>query len=151
MTRTMMSSSRGTDQGEEPDRTSAGFVKSVIKVLSGSRYLTPDGSGKDGPTTDRYGEETTDRNLVSGQSPDGTTRQESAVKESLESSGERGYEAGFSSLPISDAEYELRYFGGSEGPSSFSTKLPRKETTLDVNQKNPLDLHRATETKCYTK
>ena len=61
-------------EGKEPEKhvfreQPPGFVKSVIKALSGSRFMTPEGPGRDSQATENLGAERTHREIAR-RSPD---------------------------------------------------------------------------------
>ncbi len=85
-----MSSSQDSDSMGGQDRKSAGFVKSVIKALSGSRFMSPDGSTRASPTIEQLDTEKPDQNLSREQYSDEVDNHGSYV---MESAVERGYES----------------------------------------------------------
>jgi hypothetical protein len=80
-----MSSSRESDRGEEQDRKPQGFVRSVLKVLSGSRFTPSEGFAGDRPSGDYSGEGQPSRHRVIAQISDGAGDQTPPVRESLSS------------------------------------------------------------------
>ena len=106
----MSSGNRDTGLGEEPERKQISFVRSVINVLSGSRFSTPEGSGRNSPIADSLEAERTHREVERNRSP-----------EELENLGpvshnlydERGYDREDQSLPMGELEKEFRLMGGS--------------------------------------
>jgi hypothetical protein len=125
-----MSSGQESDQEEFPERKPVGFVKSVIKALSGSRYMTPDGSMKSsiedpnnaGLTGRNHGQIVSDQN--------------STNVDPLESREERGYVPEMSSLPMKVTKKELRYVGGSDKMSSFQAELTDIPVGSDLDQED---------------
>jgi hypothetical protein len=82
-------------EGFSQDRNSGGFIKSVIKVLSGSRLRTPDESTRASPEIEPLEE------YYRTQNSDELMNQGSASRESSE---KRGYEDEDQSLPIGESE-----------------------------------------------
>ena len=121
-----MSSSQEMDQSEGQSRRSAGFVKSVIKVLSGSRFMTPEGLEKDSPTPERHDARMADRELNDGQNSDELSRQESDLRESLE---QKRYYDEFRALPMNELTKELRYM---DVPSSISAGFKENKNSLGL-------------------
>ena len=89
-----MSSSQKTDTMGGQDRTSAGFIKSVIKALSGPRrFQSPEGATRNSPTFEQLLDaEESGQNLSREQFSDEVKNQRSSVMESSEklSAEERG-------------------------------------------------------------
>jgi hypothetical protein len=95
------------------DRKPAGFIKSVIKALSGPRrFQSPEESTRASPTFEQLLDaEKSGQNLSREHFSDEVKNPGSSVMESSEklSAEERGYSDEFGSLPIGDSENKLRY------------------------------------------
>jgi hypothetical protein len=98
------------------DRKSAGFVKSVIKAFSVSRFRSPDGSTRASPTIEQLDvEKPSEREQYSDEVENhGSHDMESVVK--------RGYSDEFRSLPITVSEKEIRYMNVSSAISGKKNK-----------------------------
>jgi hypothetical protein len=66
--------SSGNREDEESERKPPGFIKLVIKALSGSRFKTPEASGRNSPATENLGAEQTHREIARNRSPDELNR-----------------------------------------------------------------------------
>jgi hypothetical protein len=105
-----MSSSRGKDNGGEQEKEQPGFIKSVIKALSGSRFSTPEGSARNSPTGGNRDEYQLDELRMIGRGPDGVGSRTTPGRESPQAFVERVSEDAFLG-PIKESQYGLRYIG----------------------------------------
>ncbi len=125
-----MSSEQASDQREFAEHKPRGFVKSVIKALSGSRFMTPDGPTRNSPTNDAGLTDRDHGQHVPELFSEGMKELESTGDDPLVFPGERGYEPENLSVPMEATKKQLRYIGESDELSS-SAELIDKPGTSD--------------------
>ena len=120
-----MSSSQDSDFMEAQDGKSVGFVKSVIKALSGTRFRSPEGSKGASPTFEQL--ESAQIALREHYSDEVVNRRSPAV----ESSVERGCDDEFRPPPIKEPGNEIRYM---DVPSNILAGLEKNQNLLPTFQ-----------------
>ncbi len=76
--------SSGNREGKESGRKPAGFIKSVIKALSGPRFKTSEGSVRNSPDTEYLMAEQTHRDAAGNRSPEELENPEPLFQHSLD-------------------------------------------------------------------
>jgi hypothetical protein len=120
--------SSGNRENEESGRKQQpGFVKSVIKALSGSRFMTPEASGRNSPATENLSAEQTHREIAQNRSSDELNHGPTP----RDLSDERGYDGENRDPPMDDHEPTI---SGSDVKFSILGDPPETQNLLMESQ-----------------